>query len=146
MEERRFKVADAQTYLQTKGGLKGIAGESDLRFLLEARAKGEKKATLAIDSFIYAIQKAIGAYVAALGGLDTLVFTATAGERSPVLRSLITAPLSGLGVRLDEDKNNALISRDGVISADNKEGVVRVVVLKSEEASEILAVATKLTA
>jgi acetate kinase len=144
MEERRFKVADAQTYLQTKGGLNGIAGESDLRFLLEARAKGEKKATLAIDSFIYAIQKAIGAYVAVLGGLDTLVFTATAGERSPVLRALITAPLLGLGISLDEDKNNALISRDGVISVDN--GVVSVVVLKSEEATEILAVATKLTA
>lgn len=143
MEGRRFKVADAQTYLQTKGGLTGIAGESDLRFLLEARAKGDPKATRAIESFTYAIRKAVGSYVAALGGLDTLVFTATAGERSPALRALITDPLSSLGIILDEEKNNALISRSGIVSAQNSPATV--VVIKSEEAAEILAVATSLT-
>lgn len=144
MEERRLRTIDAQTYLQTKGGLKGIAGESDLRFLLEERAKGNKTASLAIDSFVYGVQKAIGSYVAILGGLDTLVFTATAGERSPVLRALVTAPLSALGIVLDTDKNDALVSRDGVISQTNSP--VAVVVIKSEEAEEIRRVVTGLVA
>ncbi len=142
MEERRFKVVDAQTYLQTKGGLKGFAGEADLRYLLEERAKGNANATLAVDSFTYGVQKAIGAFVAVLGGLDTLVFTATAGERSPILRSLITLPLRELGITLDADKNDALVSKDGLVSGQDSK--VAVVVVQSEEAAEILRVANEL--
>ncbi len=143
MEERRFKVADAQTYLQSKGGLTGIAGQSDLRYLLEERAKGVSSAVRAIDTFTYGVRKAIGASIAALGGLDTLVFTATAGERSPVIRSLIAGPLAQLGIILDEDKNNTLISRSGGISTATSP--VHVVVIKSEEAAEIRAVTVSLT-
>lgn len=144
MEERRLRTIDAQTYLQTKGGLKGIAGESDLRFLLEERSKGNKTASLAVESFTYGVQKAIGAYVAALGGLDALVFTATAGERSPILRSLVTAPLAALGIKLDADMNDALVSRDGIIS--HADSPVVVAVIKSEEAEEIRRVVTGLVA
>ncbi|MEZ4195432.1 MAG: acetate/propionate family kinase [Candidatus Paceibacterota bacterium] len=136
MQSRNLKPKDAQMYLQTIGGLKGLSGESDLRFILDRRAKGDKLATQAIASFVYQIKKAIGAYFAVLNGLDTLVFTATAGERSSVLRALITAELSSLGILLDKDKNELTISRDGVISDISAK--VKVVVIKVDEAKEIL--------
>ena len=131
MQCRNLKPVDTQTYIQTYGGLKGIAGEADLRFLLERRAKGDKSATLAIASFVHQIRKAIGAQLLVLGGVDTIVFTATAGERSPVLRALIMENLEDIGILIDEDKNEACVSRDGVISDFNSK-------IKTDEAAEIL--------
>jgi acetate kinase len=138
MQVRNLKAVDAQTYVQTYGGLRGLAGESDLRYLLDQKSKGNPEATLAIESFVYGIQKVIGAYLVALSGIDALIFTATAGERSPVLRSLITLPLSSLKIQIDEEKNNSHISVDGVIS--KPESTVLIGVLRGDEASEILKV------
>lgn len=135
MQERSLKPIDAQTYLQTKGGLRGLAGESDLRFLLERRAQGDQMATRALESFVYQIQKAIGGAVAALGGLDTLVFTATAGERSPVLRALIATPLDGFGITLDPERNEACVSRDGLIGPVEHRPLIAVV--RTNEAEEM---------
>ncbi len=135
MQERALKPIDAQLYLQTKGGLRGLADEADLRLLLDRRAQGDKVASNAVGAFVYQIQKAIGGAVAALGGVDTLVFTATAGERSALLRSLIAAPLSVFGFTIDEDKNDACVSRDGVIS--QPDGPATVAVVRTNEAEEI---------
>ncbi len=136
MQYRNLKPVDTQTYIQTYGGLKGIAGEADLRFLLERRAKGDKSATLAIASFVYQIRKAIGAQMFILGGVDTIVFTATAGERSYLLRSLIMENLEDLGILIDPDKNEACVSRDGVISDFTSK--IKVAVIKTDESAEIL--------
>ena len=136
MQLKNLKPIDAELYLQTSGGLKGISGEADLRYILDRKAKDEADATLAITSFVYQIQKAIGAYMATLNGLDTLVFTATAGVRSPVLRSLIVDGLAGLGLSLDDNKNLACTNGDAVIS---KSGApIKVVVLRTDEENEIL--------
>ena len=140
MTQRHLKPLDAVLYLQTSGGLKALAGESDLRVLLERRSAGDEVATAALASFVYQIQKALGSFVAALGGLDALVFTATAGVRSSELRRLILSNLSGLGVKLDQDKNEICLSRDGVISADDSP--VSVFVLKTDEAEEMLRVSS----
>lgn len=136
MQLLHLKVKDAQMFLQTEGGLRAMGGESDLRMLLERRAKGEEKATLAINTFVFHIKKAIGGAVAVLGGLDELVLTATASERSPILRTLITDSLLGLGIILDEEKNSELVGREGVISSDESSVVVRVI--KTNEAKELL--------
>jgi acetate kinase len=136
MQSRNLKPIDAQTYLQSQGGLKGIAGEADLRLLLDRRSHNDESATLAVDSFVYQIKKAIGAYVAVLGGLDALVFTATAGERSAVLRELITSSLADLGVIIDTDKNDFYVSKGGVIST--KDSRVTAAVIKTDEAGELL--------
>jgi acetate kinase len=136
MQAQNLKPADAQVYLQTNGGLRGLAGEADLRLLLERRARGDKAAQDAISSFIYHIQKAIGSYVAIMGGLDTLIFTATASERSPSLRSLVVEKLSGLHIQINEEKNERCVSRDGMISEDDS--AVAVLVIKTDEADEIL--------
>ncbi len=104
MQQRHLKSNDAQVYLQSSGGLKGFAGEADLRLLLERRAHSDDDAVLAINSFIYHLQKSIGAYIAIMGGVDMILLTATASERSPVLRYLLLGSLKELGI--DSSANN----------------------------------------
>lgn len=141
MQLQNLKAVDAQLYLQTKGGLRGLTGESDLRLLLERRAQGDVEATNVIASFVYHIKKAIGAYTAILGGLNIIVLTATASERSPILRKLILGELSSLNINLDSEKNEACIGRDGLIS--DKDSIVSILVIKTDEADEMLRVCEK---
>ncbi len=144
MQERSLKPIDAQLYLQKQGGLRGLAGVTDLRLLLERRAQGDRAANLAIESFVYQIQKAIGGAVVALGGVEVLIFTATAGERSPILRSLITTPLSVLGLVIDDAKNDACISRDGVIGGGIDTAPL-IAVIRTTEADEMWRIAKGLS-
>ena len=138
MQGKNFKPIDAQGYVQNSGGLRGLANEKDLRLLLERKIKGDITATKAIKSFVYQIQKTIGGYVAGMDGLDLLVFTATAGERSYILRELITNELGGLGIKIDSEKNESLISKNGIISVADSQ--VKVAVIKTDENGEMLRV------
>ena len=138
MSAKNLSPNDARNYVQTEGGLLAIGGESDLRLLLEGRARGEVAATEAIESFVYSIKKAIGSYVAILGGVDTLIFTATAGERSSILRALITEGLGALGITIDTEKNDECVSRDTCISSAS--APTEVLVIKTNEAEELLLV------
>ncbi|MDQ2753214.1 MAG: acetate/propionate family kinase [Bacteroidota bacterium] len=99
-----------------ESGLLGISGLSaDMQVLLQ-HEKENKDAALAIDIFCYQIKKYIGAYTAALGGLDTLVFSGGIGENAPVIRSRICAGFEYAGIGLQEQKNRKnewLISNDG---------------------------------
>jgi acetate kinase len=142
MQSKNMKVADALIYLQSSGGLFGLAGEADLRILMDKKARGDQRSTQALQSFIYSIQKAIGGYVAILGGLDTLIFTATASERNSTLRSLIVDGLGGLNIKLNTEKNEVCLSRDGVIS--DTDAAVEVLVIKTDEAREIFEVSESL--
>ena len=136
MQQKHLKPNDAQVYLQSQGGLRALGGEFDLRLLLERKAHGDKAATLAINSFVYHLQKTIGAYSAILGGVEAIFLTATAAERSNTLRSTLLGPLGSIGVTLDESKNQATISRDGIISATDSK--VLVAVIKTAEAAELV--------
>lgn len=136
MQQKNLKPADALVYLQTHSGLKGLTGESDLRILLERRAQGHAKATAAIDSFIYHLQKAIGGYLATLGGADAIILTATASQRSPQLRQMLLQSLAPLGIMLDIEKNDATINKEAVISTN--QSPIKVLVIKTNEADEIL--------
>ncbi len=136
MQQKNLKPVDALVYLQTQSGLKGLTGESDLRILLDRRSQGDQKATTAIDVFIYHLQKAIGGYLAILGGADAIILTATASQRSPQLRQLLLEPLAHLGIILDIEKNDAIINRDAIISA--ADSAVKVLVVKTAEAEEVL--------
>jgi acetate kinase len=138
MSAKNLSPNEARNYLQTEGGLLAIGGESDLRLLLEGRARGEVAATEAIESFVYTIKKAIGSYVAILGGVDSLIFTATAGERSSILRALITEGLGALGITIDAEKNDECVSRDTCISSAS--APTEVLVIKTNEAEELLLV------
>ena len=91
--------------LNKKSGLLGLCGESDMRDVLESADNGDEKAKTAIEIFVYRIQKYIGAYVAALNGVDAIVFTAGIGENSPDLRAGILENFGYLGLEIDEVKN-----------------------------------------
>ena len=106
MEE--LTLAQLNAMLNKHSGLYGISGvSSDMRELLAACSSGHRRATLAFDIFCYRIRKYIGAYAAAMEGLDAVAFTGGIGENSPEVRSASTRGLKFLGLELDEAANTA---------------------------------------
>lgn len=98
--------AQLEKYLNKQSGFLGISGKTaDVRELLELEKSGDPDAALALKIFVYKIQKYIGAYAAAMGGVDLVVFTATIGERSVIMRERIASGLEFMGVALDSLKN-----------------------------------------
>jgi len=125
-----------ENYLNTQCGLMGLSGKSnDVRELLEMEKNGDENAKLALEVMVYRIKKYIGAYFAALNGADVLVFSATIGERSAIMRSRICAELENLGIVLDDGKNNETISMDGFIGKD--ESPVKIAVITTDEMSQV---------
>ena len=120
--------AEFQRMVNHESGLLGVsATSSDLRDLC-ARESRDGRAAEAVALFCYQVRKWIGAYAAALGGLDTLVFSAGIGENSPLIRERICASLGFLGIRIDRRRNAA---NAAVISPDR--GRVRVRVIRTDE-------------
>ena len=105
MEKEHKTIEEMDHYLNKESGVYGLSGvSSDFRDLAKA-AEGHRRAILALDVFIYRIQKYIGAYAAALGGVDTLVFTAGIGENDAKMRKDILTGMEWLGIQLDDEAN-----------------------------------------
>jgi len=122
---------DLDETLNRRSGLLGISGvSSDMRDVLEAAAKGNNRAKLAVDIFVHRLQAGIAAMAASLGGLDVIVFTAGIGENAPAVRLAACAKLGFLGVQLDENKNSSAKS-DAEISTSNS--AVRVLMIRAQE-------------
>ena len=101
-----YDIKEMMTILNKKSGVLGISGvSSDFRDLTKAAAEGNKRAELALDKFIYEVRKVIGAYAAAMGGVDAIVFTAGVGENDFRLRKRVCEGLDFMGVKMDEKKN-----------------------------------------
>ena len=108
-------------------GLAGVSeGSSDVRELL-ARRDADERARDAFDLFCYQAKKWIGAYAAALGGLDTLVFSGGIGEHSPEVRAAVCDGLEFLGIALDRDLNQHCTGKAGLISTRDSRAAVRVI-------------------
>jgi acetate kinase len=115
-----------ETIVSKKSGLLGVSELSnDMRDLREAIKDGNAKARLAVDKFVWTLQKWIGSYVAELGGLDMLVFTGGIGENDIASRAEICTGLETLGIQLDSARNN--VRGDATISAENSRVTVRVI-------------------
>jgi acetate kinase len=106
--------------------------------LLKKISQNDGHASHALELLVYKIQQSIAASTVSLEGLDVLIFTGTAAVRSPELRFEILKKLKHLNILIHEERNNMVIGKDGVISQRNSP--VKVVVLKSDEISEINAV------
>jgi len=120
---RGMNAAEISTLVNKGAGLRGVSGTSaDMRDLLAAAAT-DPHAAAAVELFCYTAKKALGALVAVLGGLDTLVFTGGIGEHAAPVRARITAGLDYLGLHVDAQRNAA---HDGVISTDDSAVTVRV--------------------
>jgi acetate kinase len=105
-----LSLQELDTMLNKQSGLLGISGlTNDMRDLLEEEAEHQdRRARLAIDIFCYRVRKYIGAYMAALGNVDAVVFTGGIGENSPAVRKRICGGLEPLGLRLNPTRNEAL--------------------------------------
>jgi len=125
---------EVETLLNKQSGLLGISGlTNDMRELLaEARENNDRRARLAIEIFCYRARKYIGAFLAAAGGADAIVFTGGIGENSAEVRTKICAGLEWMGVKLDDERNAAHCNGcEGVITSDNS--AVAVYVIPTDE-------------
>ncbi len=118
-ERERLDPAAVEHILNTRSGLLGVSGRSaDMRELLQAEAGGDRSAALAIEMFCYRVRKGIGAYLAALGGADAIVFGGGIGEHAPQIRQRICEGMQWCGLRLDPARNGAALGVEARISAD----------------------------
>ena len=125
-------VHEVLNIMNKKSGVLGVSEvSSDFRDLDNAKAKGDKKAALALDMFIYNVKKYIGAYSAAMGGIDVLVFTAGIGENNAKMREDICDGLQYLGIEIDKEKNAVRSDALREVSVDGAK--VKVLVIPTNE-------------
>ena len=126
-----YDIKEMLNILNKKSGVLGISGvSSDFRDLETAAEEGNKRAQLALDVFRYSVKKFIGAYAAAMGGVDAIVFTAGVGENDAGTRMDIASDLEFMGVKMDEDANNVR-GKEAVISAPDSK--VKVLLIPTDE-------------
>lgn len=119
MSKEDLSLNDATTMLNKHSGLQGISGlSSDMREI-EEEYKSNERARIAHDIFTYRIKKYIGAYAAAMGGLDILVFTGGIGENSVMVRKNSTEDMGFIGLKIDESKNKSDKTGDKIINSDD---------------------------
>ena len=133
MEKENLNLQAANDVINKKSGMLGISGISfDMRDIEDAAEKGNERAQLALEMYNYRVRKYIGAYAAAMGGLDLLIFTGGIGENSVIVRSGISKGFEYLGLEFDLDKNNKVSGVDAVISKDNSRVTVMMVTTNEE--------------
>jgi acetate kinase len=101
----KMTLADIDNLLNKESGLKGICGTNDMREVIKKMEAGDNRAEIALEVYSYRIKKYIGAYLAVLGSLHAIIFTAGIGENSPEIRNLCCQGLDVLGIVIDEEKN-----------------------------------------
>ncbi len=120
--------------LYKESGLLGVSGVSnDMRVIVEQAQAGNERCQLAMEMFDYMASKYIGAYAAAMGGINTLIFTAGIGENSAIIREMICEDLGFLGIELDKDKNEQAVSIETVISKPSARTAVLVIPTNEEK-------------
>ncbi|MBS5986729.1 acetate/propionate family kinase [Clostridium paraputrificum] len=131
INELKYSAEDVNTLLNKKSGVLGISGvSSDFRDIEDAAAKGDERAILALDIYHYRIRTQIGAYAAAMGGVDAIVFTAGVGENGPETREACLEGLEFLGVKVDKEKNNV---RGKVREISTEDSTVKAFVIPTNE-------------
>lgn len=125
-------VNEVLNMMNKKSGLMGISGlSSDMRDIDKAADEGHERAALARDMLHYGIKKYIGAYAAAMGGVDIIVFTAGIGENGPELREAVMKDMEFLGAKIDVEKNN-FKGKEAVISTPDSKVTVCVIPTNEE--------------
>lgn len=131
MDNHNLSMKEMDTLMNKKSGVLGISGvSSDFRDLGQAAAEGNERAQLALDMFHYQVRKEIGAFAAAMGGVDVITFTAGVGENGIEDRAAIAEGLEYLGAKLDPQRNNVR-GKDALISTDDS--TVKMYVIPTNE-------------
>ena len=131
MGQYSLDIKEMLNILNKKSGVLGVSGvSSDFRDLGEAGEKGNTRAALAVDMFNYGVKKYIGAYAAAMGGVDAIIFTAGVGENSADQRMAIASGLEFMGVKMDAEANNTRGKETVISTADSQ---VKVLLIPTNE-------------
>ena len=131
MNKHGMDIKEMLNVLNKKSGVEGLSCvSSDFRDLENAAAKGDKKAELAQEKFAYEVKKYVGAYAAAMGGVDAVIFTAGVGENDKAIRSMVCAGLDFMGLKLDDNANDVR-GKEAVISAPDSK--VKVLLIPTNE-------------
>lgn len=133
--KENMSVEEVMDVLNKKSGVFGITGTtSDFRDIMDAKEKGDKRAILALDVFSYRVIKYIGAYTAAMNGVDAIAFTAGLGENNSYIREKICESLEYLGVKIDREANEKREEEIIISAPDSK---VKVLVVATNEELKI---------
>ena len=131
MTKYGMDIKEMLNILNKKSGVLGISGvSSDFRDLEDAAKGGNHRAELALESFQYNVKKLIGAYAAAMGGVDAIVFTAGVGENDAATRMAVASGLEFMGVKMDAEANNTRGKETVISAADSK---VKVLLIPTDE-------------
>ena len=146
MDKEMLGTDSASTLFNKHSGLLGISGvSSDMRDVMKAEQEGNEHAKLALEIYHYRIKKYIGAYMAALGGADAIVFTGGVGENGASSRELSCEGLEFLGIKIDKAVNDTIHGEECVISTPDSK--VKVIVVPTDEeymiASDTMSIAGK---
>lgn len=132
MNKEELTLNEVNSMLNKHSGMLAVSGlSSDMREITDAMADGDKNAKLAFDMYVYRLKKYIGAYAAAMNGLDTLVFTAGVGENSAAVRKAVCEGITFLGIDLDEERNAVRSKEAREITKDGSR--VKVLVVPTNE-------------
>lgn len=135
INERGFAPKEVNELLNKKSGMLGLCGYSDMRDVKKAIQEGDPDAILGYELYAYRIKKYIGAYAAALNGLDAVVFTAGVGENDPDIRAAVCADMEFFGIQLDQSLNQ--IRQTGMREINSTSSKVKVLVIPTNEELEI---------
>lgn len=134
MRKTGASATEIESILNKKSGLLGITGQyTDRRDIQAAVEKGDRRAELAQDIEAYRLKKYIGAYMAALGRVDALVFTAGVGEMAPFIRRKVLEGLQGLGIVYDPEKNAVARSRNAETNIAAKDSKIPIFIIPTDE-------------
>ncbi len=131
-EKEGLSMAQLSEVINKKSGVLGVSGvSSDMREIEEAISQGNERAKLALEMYDYRIKKYVGAFTAAMGGLDLLIFTGGVGENQTTTREYVCEDMQYMGIELDRTLNAKIHGDDGLLST--KESKVKVVVIPTDE-------------
>ena len=131
--KEKLSASKSEEVLNKKSGLLGLSGvSSDMREVLRAADQGHQRALIALKAYCYRVRKYIGAYVASMGGIDTVIFTGGVGQGSTVVRALALQGLDCMGITLD-DKRNREASGDEITRISTDDSKVAVLVVPTDE-------------
>lgn len=133
INKEELDISVASTLVNKHSGMLGVSGvSSDMRDVEKAADEGNKRAKVTLEMYYYRIRKYIGSYVAAMGGVDVIIFTGGVGENDAATRQVSTIGLEFMGVKFDQSKNLTARGKESIISSDDSKVTVMVVPTNEE--------------
>lgn len=131
-EKENLNLKEVNDVINKKSGVFGISGlSSDMRDLENAAAQGNERAQLALDMYYYRVKKYVGAYAAAMNGVDLIIFTGGIGENDPILREKVSTAIDFMGIDFDVEANQGVRGKDKLLTKPNSK--VKVMVITTNE-------------